>query len=119
MTQAITSGPYAPVFWAAVGLFVLALASLVWQAVNRSWSIGWLVAAGVAVNVAALGKRYLIVLPSQTHGTLLPYPHGTPGKMKEYGVGIGLFSLGALAIAIFMKFFPVVPLARKEATTDA
>ena len=63
------------------------------------------------VNAGALGKRYLIVVPSQTHGQLLPYDVGSYSPTwVEYGVAIGLFSLGAAAIAIFMKIFPIIEL---------
>ena len=61
--------------------------------------------------IRSLFGRYLIVVPSQTHGQLLPYGVGsyTP-TWVEYGVAIGLFSLGAAAIAIFMKLFPIIEL---------
>ena len=90
---------------------MIPLAVLARMAVYRAWSLPWLVVAGVLVNAGALGKRYLIVVPSQTHGQLLPYGVGsyTP-TWVEFGVAIGLFSLGAAAIAIFMKIFPIIEL---------
>jgi Ni/Fe-hydrogenase subunit HybB-like protein len=77
------------------------------------------VASGVAVNLAAVGKRFLIALPSQTHGTLLNYETGTYSPTwVEYSVVVGLFALGALVIGLFMKFFPIVELP-EEVEPDA
>jgi Ni/Fe-hydrogenase subunit HybB-like protein len=63
------------------------------------------------VNLAAIGKRLLIVVPSQTHGMLLPYEVGsyTP-TLEEVGVVVGMLAFGALLLAGFLKTFPGVPL---------
>lgn len=67
------------------------------------------VVSGLLVNLAAIGKRYLIVVPSQTHGTLLPYGEGFyRPTWVEYGVVIGLFALGALLYTLFIKVFPIM-----------
>ena len=119
VTTAILSGPYAWVFWSSVVLMVVPLVLLISQALTRRYSLALLVAAGVAVNLAALGKRFLIALPSQTHGTLLNYETGTYSPTwVEYSVSIGLVALGALVIGLFMKFFPIVELP-KEVEPDA
>lgn len=111
LSDALLTGRYAWIFWGSIATLVIPLAALARMAVYRAWSLPWLVAAGVLVNAGALGKRYLIVVPSQTHGQLLPYGVGsyTP-TWVEFGVAIGLFSLGAAAIAIFMKIFPIIEL---------
>ena len=111
VTDAMLTGRYAWIFWGSMTLFVLSLAGLVAQMLTKRWSIGVLVAIGLAVNLAAVGKRFLIVVPSQTHGMLLPYETGsyTP-TWVEYGVIIGLLAMGAAAIAIFMKLIPIVEL---------
>ena len=48
-------------------------------------------------------------MPSQTHGTLLPY---TPGSYTptwvEYSIILGLFALGALLYIVFVKVFPIL-----------
>jgi molybdopterin-containing oxidoreductase family membrane subunit len=70
------------------------------------------VTAGVLVNVAAIGKRYLIVVPSQTHGNLLPYPTGAyVPTWVEYGVVLGVFALGTLCFVLFARMFPMLPVA--------
>lgn len=111
LSDALLTGPYAWLFWGSTAALVLPLAATVWMALNRSWSIGWLVAAGALVNLGALGKRLLVVLPSQTHGQLLPYGTGTYfPTWVEVALAIGLFSLGAAAVALFMKVFPIIEL---------
>ena len=113
--DALLTGEYAPVFWGSVAVLALPAFGLAWMAVNRRWRIGWMVAFGALVNLGAIGKRFLIVAPSQTHGQLLPYPVGTyTPSLVEYAVVLGLFSLGALLIAGFMKLFPIVEM--EEAT---
>lgn len=111
VTDAMLTGRYAWIFWGSMILFVLALAGLLAQLLTSRWSIGLLVAIGIAVNLAAIGKRFLIVVPSQTHGMLLPYETGsyTP-TWVEYGVVVGLIAMGAAAIGIFMKLIPIVEL---------
>ncbi|HKY88837.1 MAG TPA: NrfD/PsrC family molybdoenzyme membrane anchor subunit [Candidatus Limnocylindrales bacterium] len=120
ITQALLSGEYSTIFWASVGLLVLALGLMVWQAVTHRWSIAALVAAGLFVNVAAVGKRYLIVVPSQTQGQLLPYVPGSYAPtLGEYAVVVGLFGLGVLLFALFMKVFPIVELPEEEVPAGA
>jgi Ni/Fe-hydrogenase subunit HybB-like protein len=115
LSEAILSGPYAPIFWGAIVSLVAAAALLMVQALTRHWSISLIVTAAVLVNIGAVAKRYLIVVPSQTHGQLLPYPTGsyTPNGV-EWAVVFGLFALGALLIGLFMKIFPIVPLKEGE-----
>ena len=74
-----------------------------------------IVTAGVLVNLAAIGKRYLIVLPSQTHGTLLPYGAGSYSPTwVEYSVIVGLFALGTLAYMLFVKVFPIMEVEKNR-----
>ncbi len=115
VSDAILSGDYAWVYWSSVILLVLPLVALVWQAINRNWSVGLLVACGVAVNLAAIGKRFLIVVPSLTKGSLLPYDPGSYSPtVVEIGIVLGLFALGALLIAVFAKAFPIMELPDDE-----
>ncbi len=115
LSEALLTGTYAWIFWGAVVSLVIAALLLIWQALTRSWSIGLVVATGILVNVGAVAKRYLIVVPSQTHGQLLPYPTGTYApNWVEFAVVLGLFALGAIMIGAFMKIFPIVPLEEVE-----
>jgi len=115
LSEALLSGTYAWIFWGAIVSLVAAAALLIWQALTRQWSIALIVAAGVLVNIGAVAKRYLIVVPSQTHGQLLPYPVGSYSpNWVEWAVVLGLFALGAFMIGVFMKVFPIVPLEEAE-----
>jgi len=115
LSDALLFGQYAWIYWASVALLVIPALGLMWQALAKRWNVKWLIWSGVAVNLAAIGKRYLIVVPSQTHGTLLPYEVGwySPSWV-EYGVVLGLFGLGALLIGTFLKVFPALPLSEEE-----
>ncbi len=115
LSDALLKGTYAWIFWGAIVSLVAAAVLLTWKALTRRWTIAAAVAAGILVNIGAVAKRYLIVVPSQTHGQLLPYPIGsyTPNWV-EFAVVFGLFSLGAIMIGVFMKVFPIVPLEEAE-----
>jgi molybdopterin-containing oxidoreductase family membrane subunit len=109
LINALLSGEYAWIFWVSVACLVIPLILLVWQFVTKKYGIGLLVLSGILVNLAAIGKRFLIVVPSQTHATLLPYLPGTYNPTwVEYSVIIGLMGLGALLFVLFMKIFPIM-----------
>ncbi len=98
-----------PVLIFLVALFAVSLIPLF-----RGKIINAAVFSGILVNVAAIGKRYLIVVPSQTHGTLMPYPTGTYSPTwVEYSIILGLFALGALLFILFMKVFPIMEIREK------
>ncbi|MEX1207478.1 MAG: NrfD/PsrC family molybdoenzyme membrane anchor subunit [Acidimicrobiia bacterium] len=111
VTREMLWGEYSWIFWSAVIMLVIPLLGLTIQAIRRSWSIPWLVVSGIAVNLGAIGKRYLIAVPSQTHGQLLPYVDGsyTP-TWVEFAVVASLLAFGALVIGVFMKVLPIVEL---------
>ncbi len=121
LADALLQGSYAWIFWLSIGLMVGGFALLITQAVTGRWRIGALVLASVSVSTAALAERYLTVIPSQTHGTLLPYEVGSYfPNWVEFAVVAGLFALGALLIGLFMKAFPVLPIQdEEEVTADA
>jgi Ni/Fe-hydrogenase subunit HybB-like protein len=117
LSEALLTGVYAPIFWISIAALVIAAALLLWQAIMRRWSIGLVFVASVLVTIGSVGKRYLIVVPSQTHGQLLPYATGTyTPNWVEFAIVFALFALGALLIGIFMKVFPIVPLEEVETT---
>ena len=113
LSKALLTGRYAWLFWGSTAALVIPLIGLGWMAVTRTWRVSWLVVAGIIVNAGALGKRLLIVVPSQTDGQLLPYGTGTYfPTWVELAVAVGLFSLGAALVAIFMKVFPIIELGK-------
>ena len=121
VTEELISGEYSWIFWSAVTLLVLALASLLFQALRSKWNVSWLVAAGIAVNIGALGKRYLIAVPSQTHGQLLPYTEGAGYSPSwiEWAVVASLVAFGALVIGVFMKVLPIVEIDNGQEVSNA
>jgi molybdopterin-containing oxidoreductase family membrane subunit len=107
----VTSGHFRTEFWIVVcGLFLTAMIPFLMWVRNRV-SMGWLAVAAITGNVAAVFRRMLIVVPSQTHGALLPVEKGgfyTPQWM-EIGLVVGLASVVVLLIFAFGRFFPYVP----------
>ena len=93
LTQELFSGTYAWIFWSSIGLIVISFGMLFGQFLRHRYNLALIVTAGVLVNLAAMGKRFLIVVPSQTHGTLLPY---------------SMFALGTLAYLLFVRVFPIM-----------
>jgi Ni/Fe-hydrogenase subunit HybB-like protein len=122
IADALLRGPYAWIFWSSLVLMVVAMILLVSQAATGAWSIPAVVAASVAISTAAVAERYLTVIPSQTHGMLLPYEPGSYfPTWVEFAVVGGLFALGAILIGGFVKVFPIIKLNsnRREVRTDA
>jgi molybdopterin-containing oxidoreductase family membrane subunit len=118
VTTQLLSGSYAPIFWGATGLIVLSFGLLFGQFARHRYSIGLIVTSGILLNLAALGKRFLIVAPSLTDGNLLPYGAGiyTPSWV-EYSIILGTLALGALTYALFIKVFPIM--SAQESTKEA
>lgn len=109
LAQALLAGEYAPIFWLVAICLLVPLGLLLWQYVRSGYSLPIIVLSGLLVNVAAVGRRYLIVVPSQTHGMLLPYPNGSYiPSWVETGIIVGLFAFGALLYLLFVKLFPIV-----------
>jgi Ni/Fe-hydrogenase subunit HybB-like protein len=117
VVRAVLTGHYAWLYWLTVALLVGPLVVLFIQAMRRSYSLPLIVIAGALVNFAAIGKRFLIVVPSQTHGRLLPYETGTYAPTwVEYSVILGLFGLGILAYVLFFKVFPIMAVREPSET---
>lgn len=109
VSAALLKGEYAWLFWLAGGLLLVSLLMGAGQALTRRYSLPLIVLSGILVNVAAIFKRYLIVVPSLTHGSLLPYPPGSYSPTwVEYVVLLGLAAFGALMYIGFMKVFPIM-----------
>jgi len=107
----ITMGSFAPLFWITVGCLVLTFIIPFVLFLRRRTSVTALVVVGLLANVAAILKRFLIVVPSQTHGALTPVEPPLPHvpSLVELGVIFGMFGAVALMILIFIRIFPIVP----------
>lgn len=113
--KALISGPYAWVFWLTIVMLIASFAVLLGQFALRRYSIPLIVIAGVLTNLAAILKRDVIVVPSQTHGTLLPYlPGSYIPTWVEYSIILGLFALGTFLYLVFMKVFPIMEVSESE-----
>jgi molybdopterin-containing oxidoreductase family membrane subunit len=107
VANALLTGDYAWAYWLTVATLVIPFVLLVIQFIFKRYRLSWVVFSGVLVNIAAIVKRYLIVVPSQTHGTLLPYGIGTYSPTwVEYSIILGLLAMGTLFFVIFIKVFP-------------
>lgn len=115
VTEALFTGPYAWLFWLSLTLLVGAAGLLVVQYFAPRFGLVFGMVSGVLVNAAAIFKRYLLVVPSQTHGSLLPY---SPGHYSptwvEYAVILGLFAFGTLLFVTFARVFPIIAIAEAE-----
>jgi molybdopterin-containing oxidoreductase family membrane subunit len=111
VAEAIVSGHYSRLFWIMIAFFVAPLALLVLHAMRQTITPRVAVTAGLLVQVAAVLKRYLLVVPSQTHGTLSNWPVGsyTPSWVELSAI-TGLFALGALLYLVYIKVYPIIPL---------
>ncbi len=110
------AGAFALPFWTMVGCFVVAVGALLVEWTRRRVSMPLIVAVALLVNVGAFCKRWLIVVPSQTHGMLLPYGHGSyVPTWVEWGVTLGVLCVGALLLLVVAKLFPLVPVDRTPA----
>ncbi len=120
VTKQMLLGSYGFLFWPSVGTLAAAAAILAWRYLVPGRSLAPPVIAGVLVNLGAIGKRLLIVVPSLTTGSLMPYPTGSyRPTWVEYAIVVGLFALGALLFVVAAKLFPImeVPEEVREATT--
>jgi Ni/Fe-hydrogenase subunit HybB-like protein len=100
----------------AVLIFLVLLFALAIIPLFQGRVVNAAVFSGILVNIAAIGKRYLIVVPSQTHGTLMPYTTGSYSPTwVEYSIIAGLIALGALLFVLFMKVFPIMAIHEKLA----
>ena len=115
VSQALLRGEYAWLYWGSVAFLVIPFLLLFGQFITRRYSLTLTTLSGVLVNLAAIGKRYLVVVPSQTHGTLLPYGTGSYSPTwVEYSVILGLFALGTLLFVLFIRVFPIVEVPEGE-----
>jgi molybdopterin-containing oxidoreductase family membrane subunit len=115
ITNALLYGEFAWMYWLSIATIVIPLLLLAAMYITGHWSIWWLAISGVLVNISAILKRFLIVVPSQTHGGLLPYGVGAYAPTwVEYGVILGLLALGALLFSLFAKVFPVMEVSESE-----
>ncbi|MBI2373035.1 MAG: polysulfide reductase NrfD [Deltaproteobacteria bacterium] len=106
----IVTGDYAWSYWImAACLFLTFLIPFLLYILGKK-STTWVAVASVLANVAAVLKRLLIVIPSQTHGSYLPAVEGSyDPTWIEWTVVSGAGGLVLISILIFGRIFPLVP----------
>ncbi len=110
LAHQIVGGRFAPLFWVTVGGLLLTFLIPFLLYVNKRTSVGWVGFAALCANVAAICKRFLIVVPSQTHGALIKLEPGEyVPTWVELGVVIGLVGLVFTIMLLFGRVFPLVP----------
>ncbi|MDO8532219.1 MAG: NrfD/PsrC family molybdoenzyme membrane anchor subunit [Dehalococcoidia bacterium] len=109
LTRALLTGEYAPLFWISAGLLVVSAIAAGLQALFKQHYLWLVVLTALAVNAAAILKRYLMVVPSLTVGNLLPYGEGfySPTWVEYLVVG-ALLTMGVLLFIVFTKVFPIL-----------
>ncbi len=108
MTAAFLRGEYAWLYWTSTALLTIPLVVLAGQRI-LGWSaaVAPVLASGALVALAGVGRRYVIVVPSQTHGSMLPYEPGSyVPTWNELGVAVGLLALGSLLFAALATLYP-------------
>ena len=111
VAHAVVGGAFAPVFWTtAVCLFLAFLLPFILY-LRKQTSVALVGVAALLANVAAVLKRFLIVVPSQTHGALAPVdpPDVYAPSWVELGTVGGMFGVASIAILLFVRIFPIVP----------
>ncbi len=111
LAHEVVSGYFAPLFWTAVAALVLAFGIPFSLYLRRRTSPAAVGVAALLANVAAVGKRLLIVVPSQTHGSLAAVdpPGAYAPTWVELGLVGGMFGIIGLCILVFVRVFPIVP----------
>lgn len=111
----LVAGSFSLSFWVAAaslaGAFVIPFAMFV----SRRFHAVPLVVAACLANVGSVLERLLTVVPSQTHGALMPIEPPRPyvPTFVEVGLVAGLCGLVLLVMLLFARLFPIVPQTRR------
>jgi molybdopterin-containing oxidoreductase family membrane subunit len=119
VAHAIVTGSYSASFWVYAGSMFLGFFIPFLQYLRRRPSVTGIAIAAALVNVGALVKRLLIVVPSQTHGSFLALDEGTyTPSWIEWSIMAGAASLVLLIILVFSRIFPLSHGHQEELTRD-
>ena len=101
------SGQFSWLFWTMVICNVIIPAPILSVKRLRS-KIGWTVVASIPVIVGMWLERFLIVVPSLSHGRL-PYAHGGyRPSWVEIAITVGSFAAMPLLYLLFIKVVPII-----------
>jgi len=113
------TGTYAIPFWVMFTLcFAVPLAIFLTRGKR---SIGWMVAAGLIINVGMWLERYIVVVPTLTRPRLLSeltMGNYTP-TWVEGVITAACFAGLLLLYALFTRFFPIIPIWERSEEVEA
>lgn len=116
VSEIITTGAFAPLFWPMLVLgFVGPAFTLLAQAIRPQWfSLPRTIFAAGAIVIAFWVKRFLIVVPSLLR-PLLPFPEGSYSpSWVEWSIVAGILAMAFLLFMAFIKLFPIMELPDQE-----
>jgi molybdopterin-containing oxidoreductase family membrane subunit len=113
------TGAYAIPFWVMFA-FCFAVPLTIFLTKGKR-SIGWMVAAGLIVNVGMWLERYIVIVPTLTRPRLLSelaMGSYTP-TVIEWAVTAACFAGLLLFYALFTRFFPIIPIWERSEEVEA
>jgi molybdopterin-containing oxidoreductase family membrane subunit len=111
IANSLLFGEFSTLYWTEILSFAAAFTIIFAMFVRKSYNVGGIVVSAVLVNIGAVIARQLILVPSQTIGSMLPYAVGAYiPSWVELSVVAGLFALGAFAYALISKVYPLIEL---------
>jgi molybdopterin-containing oxidoreductase family membrane subunit len=113
------TGAYAIPFWVMFALcFAVPLAILLTKGKR---SIGWMVTAGLIINVGMWLERYIVIVPTLTRPRLLSeLAMGTYAPTwVEWAVTASCFAGLLFLYALFTRFFPIIPIWERSEKVEA
>jgi len=120
VAHSVVTGQYSTSFWVYIGTMFLGFAIPFLQYLRGKPSVTGIAIAATLVNVGAVVKRLLIVVPSQTHGSYLAIEEGTyTPSWIEWSIMAGAAGLVLLIILVFARVFPLTHGHEEDLTRDA
>jgi Ni/Fe-hydrogenase subunit HybB-like protein len=113
------TGAYAIPFWIMFAFCFAAPLAILLTKGKRS--IGWMVAAGLIINVGMWLERYIVVAPTLTRPRLLSeLAMGTYiPTWIEWVITAACFAGLLLLYALFTRFFPIIPIWERSEEVEA
>jgi molybdopterin-containing oxidoreductase family membrane subunit len=116
----IVTGAYSVSFWVAVSCLFFGFFIPFLQYLRARPSVTGIAIAAALVNVGALVKRLLIVVPSQTHGSFFALEKGVYSpSWIEWSIMAAAASVVLLILLVFARIFPITHGHDEELTRDA
>ncbi len=113
------TGDFAIPFWIMFALCFAAPLAILLTKGKRS--IGWMVAAGVIINIGMWLERYIVIVPTLTRPRLLSeltMGSYTP-SVVEWIITAACFAGVLLFYALFTRFFPIIPIWERSEEVEA